>query len=256
MNNTNYINDIRDHGFTFIPNFLSDTEQQALLSSVKEHATKAEKNFGTSKNKEITLAMFRTPKSKKAMRNIVFGQKLNGILSPFISKPFVDHTKILVKAVGGPDTPWHQDGAFWEDFDPQKSMLSLWLALEDVTIKNGCMELIKPQKGAIKTDHTHKEVREGKELEIPEETIQEILQNASCEKMEMKAGDALIFDSRAIHRALPNQDENPRIGMKIVFQDLSKRNLEYPRHKSSIDMCGWKGMINRVANCAVTARRV
>ena len=248
------ISDIREYGFTSLPGFLKQDALQDLLSSVKPHLDKAEKGYGTAKNKDITLAMFRTASARRIMRDIVFDPKLNDILSAFMSKPFVEHTKILVKAPKGPDTPWHQDAAFWTAFDPQKSMLSLWIALEPVTLENGCLEIIKTNT-ALKEIIPHVEVRDGKELEISEGDIQKTLENGDGQAMELKPGDALIFDSTTIHRALPNQTDKARIGIKIVFQDREKRQDGVAKHMSSVEMNGFKGFINKTVPCAVTARR-
>lgn len=254
MNTDSKINDIQKYGFTSLPNFVSKEAFEALLTSVKPHLDKAEKGYGTAKNKDITLAMFRTASARRAMRDIVFNHDLHSILCAFMNKPFVEHTKILVKAPKGPDTPWHQDGAFWEEFDPQKSMLSLWIALEPVTLENGCLEIIKtntPLQDVI----PHAKVRDDKELEISNDDIQKTLEDGAGIPMELKPGDALIFNSTTIHRALPNQTDAARIGIKIVFQDQDKRQEGVGKHMSSLEMSGFKGIINKVAPCAVTARR-
>lgn len=248
------IDEIKKYGFTALPGFLDDNASNTLISSVKPHLNKAEVGYGTAKNKDITLAMFRTVSSRLVMRDIIFNTELRQILKSFMKNPFVEHTKILVKAPKGPDTPWHQDGAFWEDFDPQKSMLSLWIALEPVTLENGCLEIIKTRT-PVNDVIPHLVVRNGKELEIPEKDIQKTLEDGDGLPMELRPGDALIFDSTTIHRALPNQTDEARIGIKIVFQDKEKRLAGVPKHKSSIEMFGYKGLINKTWPCALTARR-
>ncbi len=35
-------------------------------------------------------------------------------------------------------TPWHQDAAYWVDL-PDKRAISCWMALDEATLKNGCM---------------------------------------------------------------------------------------------------------------------
>lgn len=249
------VSEIREYGFTSLPVFLGKEAIDALLSSVRSHLDKAEAGYGTSKNKNITLAMYKTRAARRVMRDIIFDADLLAILSAFLNKPFVEHAKILVKAPNGPDTPWHQDGAFWKEFDPEKSMLSLWIALEPVTLENGCLEIIKTES-PVNDILPHDEVRNGKELEIPETDIQETLKDGKGIPMELRPGDALIFNSTTIHRALPNQTDEARIAIKIVFQDTEKRRVGIAKHVSSVEMSGLQGVINKKFDCAASAFRV
>lgn len=47
---------------------------------------------------------------------------------------------MLINKAPGTDTitPWHQDAAYWIDL-PDKRALSIWLALDEATLDNGCM---------------------------------------------------------------------------------------------------------------------
>jgi len=56
------------------------------------------------------------------------------------------------------DTPWHQDEGYWPDM-PDKRAVSCWVALDKVTVDNGCMWFIP---GAHKKPvHTHVPASEG-----------------------------------------------------------------------------------------------
>jgi phytanoyl-CoA hydroxylase len=39
-------------------------------------------------------------------------------------------------------TPWHQDEAYWLPGIPDRRALSVWLALEEVTVESGCMAFV------------------------------------------------------------------------------------------------------------------
>jgi len=47
-------------------------------------------------------------------------------------------------------TPWHQDEAYWLPDMPDRRALSVWLALEEVTVENGCMAFV-PGSHAVPT---------------------------------------------------------------------------------------------------------
>lgn len=251
----NHIDDIKTKGYTFLPGLIKPDHVNAILDSVHPHVEQAEVGYGTAKTSQITFAMFRTPQARQAMRDIIFMPETSDIFAHFMERPFVEHTKILVKAPGGPDTPWHQDAAFWESFDPEKTMLSLWIALEPVTIANGCMNMVEPSS-ALNAILPHTKVRNGKELEIPSNDVDSLLNDGKEVSLEMQPGDALIFNSTTIHKALPNTTDNPRMAIKIVFQDRTRRAKGVAKHPSYIEMNGVKGWMNKINPCCLTARRM
>lgn len=240
------INDLKCSGYTVVPNFLPQEAILALLDAVKIHLDKAEVGVGTSKNKDITLSMFTTTSARNVIGKVVFDQYIQSILAGFMNQPFVEHVKMLVKAPGGLDTPWHQDSAFWHEFDPSKSMISLWIALESVTTENGCLELINI-KPRIQETYQHESVRNNLELKLSTQIIRKIQgEGGKSIPMVMLPGDAIIFDSTVIHRAGCNLTSRPRIGIKIVFQDYKMRSKGYPKHKTSFTLTGVRGFLNRV----------
>ena len=56
------------------------------------------------------------------------------------------------------ETPWHQDESYWPDL-PDKRAVSCWVAIDDVTVENGCMWFVP---GSFKHDiRKHRPVAEG-----------------------------------------------------------------------------------------------
>ncbi|MBN36045.1 MAG: phytanoyl-CoA dioxygenase [Rhodospirillaceae bacterium] len=55
----------------------------------------------------------------------------------------LDMTMLMDKLPGAATpTPWHQDQAYWLPDIPDRRSLSVWLALENVTVESGCMAFV------------------------------------------------------------------------------------------------------------------
>ena len=55
----------------------------------------------------------------------------------------LDMTMLMDKPPGSvTPTPWHQDEAYWLPGIPDRRSLSVWLALDEATVENGCMAFV------------------------------------------------------------------------------------------------------------------
>ncbi len=53
------------------------------------------------------------------------------------------HDQIQYKPAGhGGVNWWHQDGPYWPVLAPQDSLLTAWIALDEVSLDNGCMSMV------------------------------------------------------------------------------------------------------------------
>lgn len=125
----------------------------------------------------------------------------------------------------GSEVPWHQDSGYWPDAEP--NLLSCWLAIDDVTIQNGCVRFVP---GSHKTELPHVEVisdNPNKLAARPDlcDTSREI-------PVEMTAGSIGFHHSLALHRSLPNLSEKPRRGMVMIYlpADLKFHKPWIPTH--------------------------
>ncbi|GIX07347.1 MAG: hypothetical protein KatS3mg115_1750 [Candidatus Poribacteria bacterium] len=112
--------------------------------------------------------------------------------------------------VGSPKT-WHQDCAYFPIEPPR--VLGFWIALDQATRENGCMEVIPG---------THREP-------IPHETIVEdafpdygipkdhpVFQRTAV-AVELEPGDALVFDGLLVHGTGPNRSDRPRRALQLHY---------------------------------------
>ena len=180
-----------------------------------------------------------------------------GILSFAGSKDVLD----LVEAFTGPDIAvWGtgvfgkpaQDGQYW----PMRPLAttSVWLALDDATIDNGCMRVISGSHRPSKL-YEHRTV-DATELTLNQELDWRALGFDKEEPIEIESGQMILFDLYLIHGSHSNDTAKQRRAITVRYMpttshfdrelahrqhremdvpDLSRRNLYRMR---GIDRCG------------------
>ena len=120
-------------------------------------------------------------------------------------------------------TPWHQDEAYW---DPKLSYESLgvWVALQAVSVENGCMQFVagSHRTGDVLPHHTHEHNPRihGLEVDHPEELTKNVV---SCP---LAGGGATFHHCRTLHYTGPNQSGQARRAYTLQFQCKSSERKE------------------------------
>ena len=113
-------------------------------------------------------------------------------------------------------TPWHQDGPYWPVRGDQ--ILSIWLALDDVTVESSGVEYLK---GSHRWGREFRPVHFGGDTEayrmLPGETLPDIdaMRKDPGSKLkivnwDMQAGDCLLHHSMTVHGAPGNASSTQR----------------------------------------------
>ena len=110
---------------------------------------------------------------------------------------------VLKAALQGPETPWHQDVAYWQPGRDYQA-LSVWLPLIDTTVESGCMQFIpRSHRGPV---HTHRRTDNNPAL-LLEAVGVETTAAVACP---VPAGVATIHDCKTLHYAGPNRTSSGR----------------------------------------------
>lgn len=120
------------------------------------------------------------------------------------------HDQSLVKQPWGNPTAWHLDTPFWS-FDHREA-LSIWVALEDVTIQNGCMYFLPGTHG--KTDFIEPGISSNMDdlfNTYPEFKTQEPVPAI------LKAGSCTFHNGLTIHAAGVNMTPCSRKAMTCAY---------------------------------------
>ncbi|CAF0780169.1 unnamed protein product [Didymodactylos carnosus] len=117
--------------------------------------------------------------------------------------------------------PWHQDNGVILPEADNSNILTCWLALTDVTLNSGCMQVIPKSHRTNDGIIQHCPTREG--LAISGHLI-DSLASSDCQLLKplplpMTAGSVLLMNQRTVHSSLENTTENRvRISMDLRYQ--------------------------------------
>ena len=114
-------------------------------------------------------------------------------------------------AHNGKQTPYHQDGEYW----PIRPLATctVWIAVDDATVKNGCMRFIPGS-------HKARRLMAHDQKNDPNYTLQQELQpdefdeNAAVDLV-LEAGQISLHDVYLAHGSAVNTSDKPRRGMTL-----------------------------------------
>lgn len=107
---------------------------------------------------------------------------------------------LFIKASGKPGQAWHQD----EDYIPtrDRSLIGAWIALDDATIKNGCLWILS---GSHKPGVLYpQQSQDDKRFDCAAESYQFPWRDEDSIPVEVKKGSVVFFNGYTLHRSLPN----------------------------------------------------
>lgn len=118
---------------------------------------------------------------------------------------------------------WHQDGSYWP-LEPME-VVSLWLAVSDSDVENGCMRVIPgTQHERLLTEEELEHHDDGSNVLGSGMHIDEI-NEAKAVDIELKAGDVSVHHPALIHGSKGNHSRRWRRGLTIRYIPTSTRIL-------------------------------
>jgi hypothetical protein len=193
---------------------LDRADVDGLMSSYKEVAVEHEK---------IDIPYITTSHSNDAALIHHVDTVLKKVLAPAIDKYLTNYDLLfgnyLIKMPGmASETSPHQDITFVDE--STFASVNIWVALQDIDEKNGCMYFLK---GSHRLMHT---LRPTHSYPWPyEKVIDEI--KVRSERFAAKAGDAFIFNHAVIHGSYPNKTNLPRIAAVMAAYHSEAQLLHY-----------------------------
>ncbi|QDT32644.1 Phytanoyl-CoA dioxygenase (PhyH) [Thalassoglobus polymorphus] len=169
---------------------------------------------------------FDMPKIWEYMKSPAITERVAQLLGPDL---LVWRSQHFYKGPGAASIQWHQASTFMvEDYlDPaifpknldEMYQLTVWVAVDDSTYENGCIEFIKGSHEQIRTikfggEEGFYKANFTLEHDYPEDRVV---------KVPVKAGQFIIFTERCIHGSGPNTTDRHRLAfnMRVIPTDVA-----------------------------------
>ncbi len=154
-------------------------------------------------------------------------------------------------ATTGLEVPWHQDGQYWP-IRP-RATVTVWIALDDVNIDNGCMRVIP---GSHRLGDFSHEVSDREDLVLNNVVNDPRLELSRVYHVALEPGQCSLHDVNIVHGSAPNQSGRRRAGYAIRYMPATSHYdrtlsmgtvsalsaLDFPTRPiwllSGIDRCG------------------
>ena len=151
---------------------------------------------------------------------------VESVIGPEIYSNPVQHTRIKPPARHLPETAldanvaatlWHQDSAVIDADADGTDMLTVWLAVTDATLENGCLIVERASHHEEMTLHCPGKIFPA-EIYIPES----IIDDAKVIPMEVQAGGAVLLDKMTEHGSLDNRSDDIRWSFDLRYQPIGQ----------------------------------
>jgi ectoine hydroxylase-related dioxygenase (phytanoyl-CoA dioxygenase family) len=206
----------RNEGYHLYKKQLFNAEEQTALTNIFEEQL-AQK--GAKLSDELDTPHFRdkrllhfllSPKVLNLVEDIL-GPNIGLFSSHFICKdPFV-----------GRRTPWHEDSSYWQGkFDRLDKIVTIWLAIDDSTLENGCMGVIP---GTHKNGFSDYEAIDGTTNTFDTEIKKGSFNEDEAFWFQLNKGECSLHDARIIHGANANTSPKRRCGYTMRYFSLDMK---------------------------------
>jgi len=128
-------------------------------------------------------------------------------------------SQCFMKPPGGIEKPYHQDSTYFA-IQP-RSLVTCWIALDNVNLENGCMWVIPGSHQGELHDHSQPWDLGGRiDMQVPMEKIDRSRETP----ITLSAGGCSFHHSMLLHRSGPNQTESHRRGLAIHYMSSQSRS--------------------------------
>ena len=221
----------RENGFLIIEDFLNEAELETWRSAVEEAVTFRDED-------RLPEGSYHLDRKVTAGDEAVFRQRINlwmdhaGVrelmLDSRLGRMAADlegvdgiriwHDQALIKLPWANPTTWHQDNTKWSFVSDHS--ITIWVALDDVTIQNGCMFFMPGSHKKRRDDHP----AAGKHVGAMFEAYPDL---GAMEPVPvvMPAGGCSFHNGLIVHAANANMTPNPRRAFTCAYMpDHSRFN--------------------------------
>ena len=187
---------LNENGYLIIHDILSGIGLEQMRTECMQAWTAEKESFDLGKTWLQNSLLVNIHHKAPIVKDYYFQGPLVDIASQLIGPNIKGATSQLTFKMRGNTKPfgWHQDNGYGE-LEPYNALTTL-TALDDTDRENGCLWLIpgSHKQGQIRVHQTEEEKQKKSEIIVDADDCKAI-------PMEMKAGDALIFNCWMLHKS-------------------------------------------------------
>lgn len=207
----------RRDGFIQLNDVIAGPDLQALRDAVagaveRESGGKIDPDRKRGVYEEIFIQKVNLWQRHPDVNRFVMCRRFANLAARLSGRPIrVWHDQALFKEPRtGAKTPWHQDTHYWPHQE-KEDQLTIWIALKDATIHNGCMSFI-PGTHKLKTI-------EPINLANPQDifSLAPQFKGIKPKTCELKAGSVTFHNGLTFHYAGPNKSDGMREAFAILY---------------------------------------
>ena len=223
-----YIRNYRKNGFVVIEDFLDEAELDYWRTSITQALKdrnglkipgkpgNIDEGDGINEDADYYTKVFDQSinlwQTSETMKTIMFDERIGKMVSDLSGADGVRiwHDQALIKRPWANPTSWHLDTPYWSFSD--KRAMSIWVALDDVTLENGCLFFLP---GTHKLT-TFENPSIGKNMDAIFNFYPEF-KNFKSQAVVIKAGTCSFHNGLTVHGAHANMTPGFRRAMTCAF---------------------------------------
>jgi phytanoyl-CoA hydroxylase len=214
--------EMEQRGFTLFEDVFTPEEMAELATIVDDYekrrqaelAQKADGTEGISRAGEITFNDHLAEQDDR-VRVFVTRPEFVALTTAFLGPDtnLYWNQTVFKHPEGDKEFPWHQDDAYTPVVPAP--YLTLWLAINDATIENGCVSLLPgSHKGGLRPHRKSPIGLVGHENDDPDQGV----------PVPVRAGSIACFWSLTLHRSAPNRSKDIRKAFVIQYAPVGLRH--------------------------------
>jgi phytanoyl-CoA hydroxylase len=222
------IQSYQDNGFVVIENFLSPEElehwRESVNKAVEERAgikipgknIKTGEADGINEDSDYFAKVFdqllNLWQTNEAMKEIMVDDRIGKMASHLSGADGIRiwHDQALIKRPWANPTAWHLDTPFWSFSD--RRAISIWVALDDATLENGCLYFIPGSHNITNFDR----ITIGRNMDGVFDIYPQ-LKKSKTAAAPMKAGSCSFHNGLTVHGANANMTAGFRRAMTCAY---------------------------------------
>lgn len=116
------------------------------------------------------------------------------------------------------EVSWHQDAPYWP-LTPSKT-LTVWLAIDDADVANGCMHVIP---GSHRHGPLDRQESNAEDHNVLAQKVVDAEQYGRPTPIDLRAGEISLHSDMLIHGSAPNRSQRRRCGLTIRYAPVDVR---------------------------------